>query len=684
MSPRTVSLQVGGMTCAACQSHVRKALEETPGVEKAAVNLMTGEATIIFDPSRVETSVLVEAIRDSGYDAELPRPDEAPVEHKPLWPEAVFSLSMGVVAMAISMKWMHADWARWLQLAMTIPVMAWAGRRIYVGAWNGVRHGSLDMNTLIAMGTGAAFFYSLFSFLYSGHDVYYESVMFILGFVLLGRALEDRAKRQAIGALRKLMDLQAPTARVWRDGAEHEVAVRSVVAGDVVIVRPGEKLPVDGEVIEGSSWVDESMLTGEPLPVEKHSGYAVTGGTINTTGSFRYRATTLGEASVLARIVALMREAETSRAPIERVADKISGVFVPVVMTIALVTLIAWVVTGHAWIQGAAAAVAVLIIACPCSMGLAVPTAVVVASGRASQAGLLVRGGEALEKLHRVNVVVFDKTGTITEGRPRVVRTTLSDEALALAAAVEAHSEHPLGRSIVACAKERGLAIAEAHEFRSVTGEGVEAVVDGRRVKVGKGSGAGVVVIIDGEVAGTIEVADPPRATSHDAIAALKEMDVESVLLSGDHLENARPVAEAVGIKRVIAGVLPGGKVAEIQRLAKEGKRVAMVGDGINDGPALAQADVGIAMGSGTDIAIQASDITLLRSDPRGVAQAIRLSRAAWKIVKQNLFWALAYNVLAIPAAALGLLSPTIAAAAMALSSVSVVTNSLRLRSVRL
>ncbi len=591
--------------------------------------------------------------------------------------------------MWVSMQWMHEAWAQWLQFVLTLIVMGWAGRRIYVGAWRGALHGSMDMNTLVALGTGAAFVYSAAVTItpasFASHEAYYESAIFILAFVLTGRALEDRAKRQATGALRQLMELQAPAARVWRDGAEQEIPVKLVTAGDVVVVRPGEKLPVDGEVVEGSSWVDESMLTGEPAPVEKIVGSTVTGGTLNTTGAFRYRATTLGQASVLARIVALMRQAETARAPIERVADRISGVFVPIVMGLAALTFVGWVATGHAWVQAAAAAVAVLIIACPCSMGLAVPTAVAVASGRAAQAGLLVRGGEALEKLHRVNVVVFDKTGTITEGRPRVTSAKLDHDALRMAVSVERKSEHPLARAIVAYAEIRSVkGSSDVRGFQSRTGEGVSAIVDGRTVVVGKGEGVGIEVRVDGVVVGSFVVSDPPREASKETVDALRAMGLETVLLTGDHPANAQPVADAVGITRVIAGVLPGGKVAEIEKLQQAGKSVAMVGDGINDGPALARADVGIAMGSGTDIAREAADITLLRSDPRAVAQAIRLSRATWKIVRQNLFWALAYNVLAIPAAALGLLSPVIAGAAMAASSICVVGNSLRLRRARL
>jgi Cu+-exporting ATPase len=553
------------------------------------------------------------------------------------------------------------------------------------------------MNTLVALGTAAAFLYSaavtvapeFFAARGIGHDVYFEAAIFIIGFVIAGRALEERAKKQTTSALRQLMGLQAPMARVVRDGSEADVSVRSIQPGEIIIVRPGEKLPVDGEVLDGRSYVDESMLTGEPEPVEKLVGSAVVGGTLNTTGSFRYRATTLGEASVLARIVALMRQAQTSRAPIERVADRISGIFVPTVMAIAALTMAGWVVTGHTWVEATVAAVAVLIIACPCAMGLAVPTAVMVAAGRAAETGLLVKGGEALEKLHRVDVIVFDKTGTVTEGRPRVTAAEMSDETLRWAAALEQRSEHPLARAVVDYADSRGLTRADVRDFAATPGRGVSGQVDGHVVKVGNAAfvgaeGDGLLVTVDGVMTGSLTVSDPIRLTSRAAVEELGQLGITVVLLSGDHRKNAQRVADAVGIDRVIAEVLPEGKVAEIERLQNEGRRVAMVGDGMNDGPALAQADVGIAMGSGNGIAIEASDITLLRADLQAVAQAIRLSRATWKIIRQNLFWALAYNVIAIPAAALGWLNPIIASAAMAASSISVVANSLRLKRARL
>lgn len=699
----TVNIAVTGMTCAACQSHVRKALEETPGVSQAAVNLMSGEATVVFDPAKTGHAALVESIRKTGYGAELPT-EETPSlviadhEFHSLSLKSVVSLVLGAIAMWLSMAHMHDRWASWVLFAMTVFVMAWAGGRIYVGAWRGLLRRSTDMNTLVALGTGAAFVYSaavtiapaFFAVRGIGHDVYYEAAIFIVGFVIAGRALEERAKAHTTSALRQLMNMQVPTARVSREGVESEIAVKAVHLGDVVIVRPGEKLPVDGEVIEGESYVDESMLTGEPEPVVKRAGSLVTGGTLNTTGSFRYRATTLGEASVLARIVKLMRQAQVSRAPIERLADRISGVFVPGVIAIAALTLTGWLLTGHTWIEASVAAVAVLIIACPCAMGLAVPTAVMVASGRAAEMGLLIKGGEALEKLHRVDIVVLDKTGTITEGRPRVTVAKIGESALRWAAAIERRSEHPLGKAVVEYAETRGLNDAPVLEFRAIPGRGVSGLVEGHRVRAGNAAfvggmnnDAGLQISVDGIAVGSLTIEDAVRPTSRSAVDELRTLTVDVVMLSGDRESNARKVADAVGISRVVAGALPDAKVAEVRRLQSEGHHVAMVGDGINDGPVLAQANVGIAMGSGAGVAIDAAEVTLLRPDLRAVAQAIRLSRASWRIMRQNLFWALAYNVIAIPAAALGWLSPVIASAAMAASSVSVVVNSLRLKKIQ-
>jgi Cu+-exporting ATPase len=705
----SVTIKVEGMVCASCQAHVQHALDATPGVSKAAVNLMTGQAMVEFDPAKVRPEKLVEAIRDTGYEAELPPPGRTAIEEqearereqaataRTLTIKAAISLAFGAVAMYLSMRYMNAAPVRLALAAITAFVMVWAGGRIYTGAWKSTLHGSADMNALVALGTGAAFLYSLAVTIapafFTAHgiasDVYYEAAILILGFVVAGRAMEERAKRQTTAALRKLIHLQPMTARAVRGGAEIEIPTAEVRKGDLLIVRPGERIPVDGQIVDGASYVDESMLTGEPAPVSKAAGAQVIGGTVNTTGSFRYRATALGEEGTLARIVNLMRQAQGSRAPIERLADRISRVFVPAVIAIALLTFAGWMLAGGSGIKAASAAIAVLIIACPCAMGLAVPTAVMVATGRGAGMGLLIKGGEALENLRRIDTIVLDKTGTVTEGKPRVTSAGISDESLALAAAAETRSEHPLGRAVVEYAASRGIAIPEPQDFRSVTGRGVWAQVEGRHVLAGnqaflreqgvEASGDGILVAIDGAFAGSLTVSDPVREGTQAAIQEFARLGLQTIMVTGDRRANAEAIAQQAGIKHVVAEVLPDGKVAEIRKLQSEGHAVAMVGDGINDAPALAQADVGFAMGSGTDIAIEAGDVTLLRPDLMSVARAIALSRVAWRIMRQNLGWALGYNVLAIPAAAMGLLSPVIAAAAMAASSVSVVSNSLRL-----
>ena len=737
----SIAFPVTGMTCAACQARVQRALSAEPGVIDASVNLLTNSAAVRYDPATVSPLQLVEAVRATGYDAELPVAEESPLtpglaqeetetrEARSLAIKATVSVAAGAFAMLISMVLMGNAFVNYLMLALTSGILVWAGRDIYHRAWRAIRHGSADMNTLIALGTGSAFLYSVGAmvatrlFTRSGiaPDVYYEAVILILGLVLAGRAIEARARRKTSAALRKLVTLLPPVARVEQGSAWIEKPLTQVRSGEIVVVRPGERIPVDGVVVDGASDVDESMLTGEPLPVAKTAGNAVVGGTVNTTGALRYRATSVGAESVLARIVKLMREAQSSRAPIQRLADRVSAVFVPLVVVISVITFLAWyfVADTAALPRAIAAAVSVLIIACPCAMGLAVPTAVMVATGRGAELGLLIKGGEILQRAGDVNTVVLDKTGTVTEGAPtlkRVIALAGADEneVLRAAASLERHSEHPVGAAVVRAAIERQLSFEPVSNFRSHTGSGVTAMIREREVAVGNvqlmrelnldvgsaaqrvdgqltGGGSELYVAMEGKLAGLIVVSDAIRLSSREAVGKLRTMGVDVVLLTGDRRPTAEAIAREVGIDRVVAEVLPKGKVEEIRRLQAMNRVVAMVGDGINDAPALAQADVGISMPKGTDIAIEASDIALMRSDLRGVPTAISLSRQTMATMKQNLFWAFVYNVLGIPIAAgvlyplTGLmLSPIIASAAMALSSVSVVMNSLRLRRARL
>jgi P-type Cu+ transporter len=737
----SISFPVTGMTCAACQARVQRALSAEPGVIDASVNLVTRSAAVRYDPATVSPEHLIEAVRATGYDAELPAAGESPLsagskqeeaevaEARSLAVKATASVLAGALAIWLSMGLMGNARVNYALLALTTIIMVWAGRDIYRRAWKALRHRAADMNTLVALGTGSAFVYSLVAtvapslFARNGiaADVYYEAVIFIIGLVLAGRAIEARARRKTSEALRKLVTLLPPTARVERGGAWIDKPLSQVVSGDTIVVRPGERIPVDGTIIDGASEVDESMLTGEPLPVARTVGESVVGGTLNTTGSFRYRATSVGAASVLARIVKLMRDAQSSRAPIQRLADRVSAVFVPAVVTIAVATFLAWyfLADAAALPRAIAAAVSVLIIACPCAMGLAVPTAVMVATGRGAELGLLIKGGEVLQRAGDVNTVVLDKTGTVTEGTPSVghviaIGSVEESEILAVAASLERHSEHPVATAVVRAAGERGARFDPVSDFQSHTGSGVTGVLGGRNVAVGnallmrelvldvaaaeKLAGARLVagaselfVAINGQVAGIIVVTDAIRPSSREAVERLENLGIDVLLLTGDRQSTADSVAKLAGIDRVIAELLPEDKVREIRALQQKGRVVAMVGDGINDAPALAQADVGVSMPKGTDIAIEASDIALMRSDLRSVPTAISLSRQTMATMKQNLFWAFIYNVIGIPIAAGALypvtglmLSPIVASAAMALSSVSVVTNSLRLRRVRL
>ncbi len=721
-----IELDVFGMTCSACSSRIEKVLNKQEGVKSATVNLATESASIEYNPGLLDEKAIVERIQKLGYDAKPKTESEEKNSYKEerinemkrkLTISVLLSLPLLITMLdhLLGIRLPQIFMNPWFQFALATPVQFYVGWQFYTGAYKSLKNGGANMDVLVALGTSAAYFYSLYEALktignpaYEPH-LYFETSAVLITLILFGTYLETRAKSQTTNAISELLNLQAKEARVIRNGNEMMVPVEEVEAGDHLVVKPGEKIPVDGIIVKGRTSVDESMLTGESIPIEKHKDSPVIGSTLNMNGTIEMRATKVGKDTALASIVKVVEEAQGSKAPIQRLADVISGYFVPIVVGISLLTFIIWIgfVQPGQFESALIASIAVLVIACPCALGLATPTSIMVGTGRAAETGILFKGGEHLERAHELDTIILDKTGTITKGKPEVTNFSGDEETLQLLASAEKGSEHPLAEAIVTYAEEKKIPLLETDDFEAIPGHGIKATIDGREILVGnrklmknqgiaineaeeemsrleKDGKTAMLIAIDRRFAGVVAVADTIKETAKEAIEQLKQEGLDVIMLTGDNKRTAEAIAGQVGINEVIAEVLPEQKADKVKEIQLQGKKVAMVGDGINDAPALAVADIGIAIGTGTEVAIEAADVTILGGELLLIPKAIKISRATMKNIRQNLFWAFGYNTAGIPIAAAGFLAPWIAGAAMALSSVSVVTNSLRLKRVKI